>query len=248
MLAASPILAQGAGDTGAMTITLITGANKGLGRETARRLLEVGHTVLIGARYAERGQRAADELGGVFLKIDPTSDASVAAAVDQVRSEYGRLDVLINNAGTAEPRVGAADLTADEAMKGFGINVFGPIRVMHAFLPLLRASGNPRIVNVSSGVGSFTRLLTPGTVENAVTLPVYPATKAALTMLTVQYARALDGILVNAADPGFTATDFNNNRGTQTVTEGTDAIVRLATLPKDGPTGTFQDRNGTVPW
>ena len=231
-----------------MTITLITGANKGLGRETARRLLEVGHTVFIGARDAERGQRTADELGGVFLKIDPTSDASVAAAADQVRSEYGRLDVLVNNAGTAEPRVGAADLTVDEAMKGFGINVFGPIRVTHAFLPLLRASDHPRIVNVSSAVGSFTRLLTPGTVENAVTLPVYPATKAALTMLTVQYARALDGILVNAADPGFTATDFNNNRGTQTMTEGTDAIVRLATLPKDGPTGTFQDRNGTVPW
>lgn len=231
-----------------MTITLITGANKGLGRETARRLLEIGHTVLIGARDAERGRRTADELGGVFLKIDPTSDASVAAAADQVENDYGRLDVLVNNAGTAEPRVGAADLTAQEAMKGFSINVFGPIRVTHAFLPLLRASDNPRIVNVSSGVGSFTRLLTSGTAENAVTLPVYPATKAALTMLTMQYARALDSILVNAADPGFTATDFNNNRGTQTVTEGTDVIVRLATLPKDGPTGTFQDRNGTVPW
>jgi NAD(P)-dependent dehydrogenase (short-subunit alcohol dehydrogenase family) len=156
--------------------------------------------------------------------------------------------VLINNAGTGEPRVGVEDLTVDEAMKGFGINVFGPIRVMHAFLPLLRASEHPRIVNVSSGVGSFTRILTPGAVENAVTFAVYPATKAALTMLTVQYARALDGILVNAADPGFTGTDFNANRGTQTVTEGTDAIVRLATLPKDGPTGTFQDRNGVVPW
>ena len=109
--------------------------------------------------------------------------------------------MLVNNAGTAEPRVGAADLTAQEAMKGFSINVFGPIRVTHAFLPLLRASDNPRIVNVSSGVGSFTRLLTSGTAENAVTLPVYPATKAALTMLTMQYARALDSILVNAADP-----------------------------------------------
>ena len=108
----------------------------------------------------------------------PTSDASVAAAAERVRSEYGRLDVLVNNAGTAEPRVGAADLTAEEAMRGFGINVFGPIRVMHAFLPLLRASDNPRIVNVSSGAGSFARILTPGTVENAVTLPVYPATKS----------------------------------------------------------------------
>jgi NAD(P)-dependent dehydrogenase (short-subunit alcohol dehydrogenase family) len=231
-----------------MTITLITGANKGLGRETARRLIEVGHTVLVGARDAERGRQAASQLGAVFLEIDPTCNASVAAAAERVRTEYGRLDVLVNNAGTAEPRVSAADLTAEEAMEGFDINVFGPIRVTHAFLPLLRASDNPRIVNVSSGVGSFARILTPGSVENAVTLPVYPATKAALTMLTVQYARALDGILVNAADPGFTGTDFNNHRGTQTVTEGTDAIVRLATLPKGGPSGTFQDRHGTVPW
>jgi NAD(P)-dependent dehydrogenase (short-subunit alcohol dehydrogenase family) len=120
--------------------------------------------------------------------------------------------------------------------------------VTHAFLPLLRAAEHPRIVNVSSGAGSFQRILEPGTAEHAVMLPVYPATKAALTMLTVQYARTLDGILVNAADPGFTGTDFNNHRGTQTVTEGTDAIVYLATLPPDGPTGTFQDRHGPVPW
>jgi NAD(P)-dependent dehydrogenase (short-subunit alcohol dehydrogenase family) len=172
-----------------MTITLITGANKGLGRETARRLTEAGHTVLVGARDAERGRRAASQLGAVFLEIDPTSDASVAAAADLVRREYGRLDVLVNNAGTAEPRVSAADLTAQEAMEGFAINVFGPIRVTHAFLPLLRASDNPRIVNVSSGVGSFARILTPGSVENAVTLPVYPATKAALTILADPLAR-----------------------------------------------------------
>lgn len=146
-----------------MTITLVTGANKGLGRETARRLLSVGHTVLVGARDVERGRRAAEELGAVFLPIDPMSDVSVAAAAEWVWGEYGRLDVLINNAGTAEPRVGAVDLTADEAMRGFGVNVFGPIRVMHAFLPLLRASDHPRIVNVSSGVGSFARLLTLST-------------------------------------------------------------------------------------
>jgi len=99
---------------GIVTITLITGANKGLGREAARRLLEVGHTVLVGARDAERGRRTVGELGAVFLEIDPTSDASVAAAAERVQSVYGRLDVLVNNAGTAEPRVGAADLTADE--------------------------------------------------------------------------------------------------------------------------------------
>lgn len=231
-----------------MTITLITGANKGLGYETARRLIDLGHTVLAGARDPQRGAEAARKLGAAFLHIDPTSDDSVAAAAARVRGEYGRLDVLINNAGTAEPRLSAEELTADAAMQGFSINVFGPIRVMHAFLPLLRAAEHPRVVNVSSGAGSFHRLLEPGTAEHAVTLPVYPATKAALTMLTVQYARNLPGILVNAADPGFTRTDFNNNRGTQTVTEGTDAIVRLATLPPDGSTGTFQDRHGPVPW
>jgi NAD(P)-dependent dehydrogenase (short-subunit alcohol dehydrogenase family) len=111
-----------------MTITLITGANKGLGRETARRLIEAGRTVLAGARDAERGRQAASELGAVFLEIDPTNDASVAAAVERVRGEYGRLDVLVNNAGTAEPRVGAADLTAEEATEGFHINVFGRSR------------------------------------------------------------------------------------------------------------------------
>jgi NAD(P)-dependent dehydrogenase (short-subunit alcohol dehydrogenase family) len=231
-----------------MTITLITGANKGLGYETSRRLIELGHTVMMGARDRQRGEAAAREIGGTYIEIDPTHDGSVDAAAARVDDEYGRLDVLINNAGTAAPRIGAEDLTAEAAMEGFGINVFGPIRVIHAFLPLLRAAEHPRIVNVSSGVGSFARLLTPGSVENAVTLPVYPATKAALTMLTVQYARSLDGILINAADPGFTATDFNNNRGTQTVTEGTDAIVHLATLPPDGPTGTFQGRDGIVPW
>jgi NAD(P)-dependent dehydrogenase (short-subunit alcohol dehydrogenase family) len=235
-------------ETGVMTITLITGANKGLGYETARRLIGLGHTVLAGARDPQRGAKAADELGATFISIDPTDDDSVRAAAARVREEHGRLDVLINNAGTAAPRVGAEDLTADAAMEGFAVNVFGPIRVTHAFLPLLRAAEHPRIVNVSSGAGSFHRILDPGTAENAVTLPVYPATKAALTMLTVQYARALPGILVNAADPGFTGTDFNNQRGTQTVTEGTDAIVRLATLPPGGPTGTFQDRHGTVPW
>jgi NAD(P)-dependent dehydrogenase (short-subunit alcohol dehydrogenase family) len=231
-----------------MTITLITGANKGLGYETARRLIDLGHTVLAGARDPKRGSKAARELGAAFVHIDPAIDGGAEAAAARVRDEYGHLDVLINNAGTAAPRLGAEDLTADAAMEGFAVNVFGPIRVTHAFLSLLRAAEHPRIVNVSSGVGSFRRILEPSTVEHAVTLPVYPATKAALNMLTVQYARALPGILVNAADPGFTGTDFNNHRGTQTVTEGTDVIVHLATLPPGGPTGTFQDRHGTVPW
>ena len=120
---------------------------------TARRLLEVGHTVFVGARDADRGRRTAGELGAIFLDIDPTSDASVAGAAGRVRSEYGRLDVLASNAGTAEPRVSAAGLTADQAMQGSDSNVFGPIRVTHAFLPPACASDHSRIVNVPSGAG-----------------------------------------------------------------------------------------------
>jgi NAD(P)-dependent dehydrogenase (short-subunit alcohol dehydrogenase family) len=160
-----------------MTITLITGANKGLGYETAKRLVDLGHTVLAGARDGRRGTDAARELGATFLHIDPTDDGSVEAAAARVRDEYGYLDVLINSAGTAAPRLGVEELTAGAAMEGFAVNVFGPIRVTHAFLPLLRAADHPRIVNVSSGAGSFHRILDPGTVENAVTLPVYPATR-----------------------------------------------------------------------
>ena len=230
------------------TITLITGANKGLGFETARRLTALGHTVLVGARDRERGMRAADELGARFLHIDPTDTTSVDAAADEVRTTFGRLDVLINNAGTAEPYLTADQLTAEAAMVGFAVNVFGPIRVIHSFLPLLRASTNPRIVNVSSGVGSFNRMLDPDSSDYSVPLPVYPATKAALNMLTIQYSRNLEGIHVNVVNPGYTATDMNQHRGTQTVTEGTDAIVASATLDPDGPTGTFRDRFGTVPW
>src|SRR5262249_23841007 len=236
-----------------MTITLITGANKGLGYETARRLIELGHTVLAGARDPQRGTQAARQLGATFIHIDPTDDDSVEAAAARVRDEYGHLDVLINNAGTAAPRLGVEELTAQAAMEGFAVNVFGPIRVTHAVLPLLRAAEHPRR-RASAGrqrvqrgrvVSAHPRTRHGGARGDLAGLP---ATKAALTMLTVQYARALHGILVNAADPGFTRTDFNNHRGTQTVAEGADAIVHLATLPPDGPTSTFQDRHRPVPW
>jgi NAD(P)-dependent dehydrogenase (short-subunit alcohol dehydrogenase family) len=138
-----------------MTITLITGANRGLGYETARRLIGLGHTVLAGARDPQRGTKAARELGAPFIQIDPTDADSVEAAAARVRDEYGRLDVLINNAGTAAPRLDCEEVTAEAAMEGFAVNVLGPIRVTHAFLPLLRAADHPRIVNVSSGVGRF---------------------------------------------------------------------------------------------
>lgn len=136
-----------------MTITLVTGANKGLGYETARRLLQAGHTVLLGARDAVRGQRAADQLGATFISLDVTDDASVAAAAELVRERYGCLDVLVNNAGIVGPRRPLGDITASEAFPTLDTNVLGVVRVTHAFLPLLRSAEHPRIVNVSSGTG-----------------------------------------------------------------------------------------------
>jgi NAD(P)-dependent dehydrogenase (short-subunit alcohol dehydrogenase family) len=229
-----------------MTTTLITGANKGLGHETARRLIDAGHDVWVAARDAQAGQAAADALGARFVCLDVTDDASVAAAVAAVR-ETG-LDVLINNAGVSGSRQTVPETTADHVAAVYATNVFGAVRVTQAFLPLLEESGNPVIVNVSSGMGSLTLTSDPARVESQIVGLAYPSSKSALTMITTQYAKALPGMRVNAADPGYTATDLNAHRGTQTVTEGTDAIVALAQLDASGPTGTITDRHGIVPW
>ncbi|MDX3112242.1 SDR family NAD(P)-dependent oxidoreductase [Streptomyces scabiei] len=231
-----------------MTTTFITGANKSLGYETARRLIEAGHTVLVGARDPERGQAAADALGARFVQIDVTDDASVAAAAADVRAREGGIDVLINNAGVLGTHRPADEITAADASEVFDVNVVGIVRVTHAFLPLLRTSANPVIVNVSSGMGSFGATHDAERVESRYAAPLYTASKAAVTMLTTQYARSWPDVRVNAADPGYTATDFNGHSGPQTVTEGTDAIVELATVGADGPTGTFRDRHGEMPW
>ncbi|MFC8963470.1 SDR family NAD(P)-dependent oxidoreductase [Streptomyces sp. NPDC057094] len=231
-----------------MTTTFITGANKGLGHETARRLVALGHTVIMGARDRERGAEAAAALGARFVRIDVTDDASVAAAAADVAANEGAIDVLINNAGVSGPHSGPADLTGADALRVFDVNVFGVVRVTAAFLPLLRRSPDPVIVNVSSGMGSFAATHDPSRVESSVTLPLYTASKAAVTMLTTQYAKALEDIRVNAADPGYTATDLNAHSGPQTVTEGTDAIVRLATEGPGAGTGRFVDRSGPLDW
>jgi len=230
------------------TITFITGANKGLGYETARRLTELGHTVILGARDPERGAVAAGRLGVRFVQVDVTDDASVARAAADVEAREGRVDVLINNAGIIGRRVAAADLAGDDARLVFDTNVLSIVRVTHAFLPLLGKSDAPAVINVSSGVGSFTLTHDPDRVESTVSAPLYPASKAAVTMMTMQYAKALPDIRFNAADPGYTATDLNGHSGPQTVTEGTDAIVALATEPATAGTGRFVDRFGTVPW
>jgi len=231
-----------------MTTTLITGANKGLGLETARRLVELGHTVYLGARDAGLGTAAAEFVGATFVQIDVTDDASVQAAAASILDQAGHLDVLVNNAGIAGTRDEPADVTADVVRAVYDVNVFGVVRVTHAMLPLLQKSESPVVVNVSSGLGSFSRINDPDHIESSFATIAYGSSKAAVTAITVQYSKALPGIRFNAADPGYTATDLNGNSGPQTVTEGTDAIVRLATIGSDGPTGMFVERAGVMPW
>jgi NAD(P)-dependent dehydrogenase (short-subunit alcohol dehydrogenase family) len=235
-----------------MTTTLITGANKGLGFETARRLVAAGHTVYVGSRDPERGRLAAERLGARLAVIDVTDDASVAAAATAIEADGG-LDVLVNNAGV-EARTpdggvpGAAEATADVMRKAFETNVFGVVRVTHAFLPLLRRSAAPVVVNVSSGLASLTRVTTPGDPAYAYPGVAYPASKTAVNMITAQYAKAFPGMRINCVEPGYTATDLNGHQGTQTVVEGAEIIVRMARIGPDGPTGGYFDAAGPLPW
>ena len=230
-----------------MTTTLITGANKGLGYEAARRLLANGHDVWVAARDGERGRRAAEELGARFVQLDVTSEESVTAAATIVEAETG-LDVLINNAGIAGPHIPITDLAAADVEHVYATNVFGPVRVTQAFIPLLQRSAAPVIVNVSSGLGSETLVRNPERIESTVNSVAYCSSKSALIMITTQYAKGYPDIRINAVDPGYTSTDLNHNSGPQTVQEGTDAIVGMASIGPDGPTGTFTDRHGVVPW
>jgi len=235
-----------------MTTTLITGANKGLGFETARQLIAAGHTVYLGSRDAERGRLAAERLGARALPLDVTDEESVRAAASAVEADGG-LDVLVNNAGIEDRGehnsiIGAAEVTADQLRKIFETNVLGVVRVTHAFLPLLRRSAAPVVVNVSSGLASLTRLSTPGTPAYAYPGVAYPVSKTAVNMLTVQYAKAFPEMRINAVEPGFTRTDLNGNTGVQTVEQGARIIVRMAQVGTDGPTGGYFDAEGPLPW
>lgn len=224
-----------------MTTTLITGANRSLGLETARRLIEAGHTVYAGMREESRGDDAR-ALGAHVVQLDVTDQGSIDRAI----AEIPELDVLVNNAGVLGTSFGVDDLDAAAIGAVLDTNVTGVVRVTQAALPLLRESANPVIVNVASGVGFARWLTTPGRDEFPVPSIPYAASKAAVIALTVQYAKNLPGFRVNASDPGYTATEFNGFGGHQTVTEGTDATVALATLGADGPTGEFHDREGRV--
>lgn len=233
------------------TVALVTGANKGLGYTAVRRLAEQGWSVLLGSRDLERGEAAAATFGGLdvqAVQVDVTSEASVRAAATLVDARYGRLDVLVNNAGITGPRVPALEVGADEMREAYETNVFGPVRMMRAFLPILRRSAAPRVVMVSSGMGSLAITADPERVESGFIGLPYPSSKTALNMITSQYAKALPEFRINAADPGYTATDLNGHSGFQSVVEGTDAMVALAGVGVDGPTGGFFDRFGPVPW
>ncbi len=236
-----------------MTTTLVTGANKGLGFETARRLVAAGHTVYIGSRDADRGREAAAQLGARAVQLDVTDDASVQAAEAAIATDGG-LDVLINNAGIqremrgADDVLGAAELTVEQMRETFETNVFGTVRVLRAFLPLLRRSAAPVVVNVSSGLASLTRVSTPGSRAYAYPGVAYPASKTVVNMITVQYAKAFPAMRINAVEPGFTSTDLNGNAGFQTVEQGAEIIVRMAQTDADGPTGGYFSAEGALPW
>ncbi|EMF53815.1 MULTISPECIES: SDR family oxidoreductase [Streptomyces] len=235
-----------------MTTTLITGANKGLGHETARQLIAAGHTVYMGARDAERGRRAAEQLGARFVLLDVTDDATVEAAAKTIAADGG-LDVLINNAGIASRADAhsvptAETVTADQMRNTFETNVFGVVRVTHAFLPLLQRSAAPVVVNVTGGLASLTNLSDPGHPTHFYPGVAYPASKTAVNMLTVQYAKAFPDMRINSVEPGFIKTDLNDNTGTQTVEQGAEIIVRMAQIGPDGPTGGYFDANGPLPW
>ncbi|TWD82658.1 NAD(P)-dependent dehydrogenase (short-subunit alcohol dehydrogenase family) [Kribbella amoyensis] len=246
-------------------VALVTGANKGIGRGVAEQLAGLGMAVLVGARDARRGEDTAAVLraGGGDVRavaLDVTDSAGIAAAAVEIEARYGRLDVLVNNAGiTGSGQVSPAeayDQVPSSVELGmvrsvFETNVFGVIAVTQAMLPLLRRSSAPRIVNVSSHGASLALTSDPdGPFAGLLPSAAYFPSKTALLALTVQYANELrkDGFLVNAAAPGYVDTDSNNHTGFLTVARGAAVVVRLATLGVDGPTGGFFGEEGPVPW
>ena len=255
-------------------IALVTGANQGVGFQVAKELVAHGVTVYLGSRDLKRGEAAAGEIGpgAIALQIDVTDGAAISAAAERIRSERGRLDLLVNNAGISNTRRSgvsaqeqnspsflaeyaksskASTASLDEVRAVWDVNVFGTLAVYQAMLPLLRESADARIVNVSSGVGSLALNADPASPYHAMFGPIYPASKAAENAVTLAIMVELEStdIKVNLVSPGYTATNLNAYAGTESVEDGSREVVRVALLGPDGPTGTFTRwENTTIPW
>lgn len=201
----------------------------------------------LGSRALERGSAVAESVGARSVQLDVTSDDSVRAAAEIAREDFGRLDVLVNDAGITGPVRDIHEYDVTDAVAVLMTNVVGYIRVIHAFLPLLEVAQDPRIVNVSSGLGSFALAHDPSRIESHAGTPFYSSAKSAINMLTVRYAQLLPRIRINAADPGMTATDLSGGEG-HSVEQGTDAIIAFALGGPDTPTGAYRDRDGDLPW
>jgi NAD(P)-dependent dehydrogenase (short-subunit alcohol dehydrogenase family) len=235
-------------------VALVTGANKGIGLEVARELGKAGWIVLLGARNAERGRAAeaklrAEKLDAHFVELDVIEPRTISLAASKIQEEFGRLDVLVNNAGIVDSQDGPpSSASVDAVARIMGTNFFGTVAVTQAMLPLIRKSTAGKIINVSSGLGSLARHGNP-TWDARYDLLGYSSSKAALNMFTVQLAFELknEGIAVNSAGPGYTATDLNEHRGHQTVEQGAAEIMRLALL-ENGPTGGYFETGGSIPW
>ncbi len=248
-------------------IALITGANQGVGFQVAKELVASGLTVLIGSRNLKQGEAAAKEIGegGIAIQLDVTDRASIAAAAERISKEFGRLDILVNNAAisnTRKQQLGlslqeyakitlASNASLDEMREVWETNVFGALAVYQAMLPLLRNSSDARIVNVSSGVGSLARNADPTNPYHAYYGVVYPASKTALNAVTLAMMVELEAtkIKINLVSPGFTKTNLNGYEGLEPVEEGSREVVRVALLGSDAPSGTFTMwENKTIPW
>jgi len=246
-------------------VALVTGANQGVGFQVAKELVANGVTVLVGSRDHERGEAAASEIGSgaIALQLDVTDGTSITAAAERIRNDFGRLDLLVNNAAIShttpaslEPDEYAATkypstVSLDEVRTVWETNVFGVLAVYQAMLPLLRESSDARIVNVSSGVGSLASNADPAFPYRQIFGPVYPASKAALNAVTLAIMIVLEAtdIKVNLVSPGFTKTNLNGYAGTESLEDGSREVVRVALLGPDGPTGTFTRwDDATIPW
>jgi NAD(P)-dependent dehydrogenase (short-subunit alcohol dehydrogenase family) len=236
-------------------VALVSGANKGIGKEVARQLGKKGFKVLIGSRDVSRGEMAAEELrkDGVdvsAIQLDVTDDASVHKAIAQIEKNHGKLDVLVNNAGIVSDTANGIDTSIESVEKTFQTNFIGALRLLQKSAGLLEKSGAGRVVNVSSTLGSHTKMADPASGFSGFQYVGYASSKSALNMLTIIAADTLASkkIKVNSICPGYVATDINNNSGPRTVQQGAAIVVKMATLADDGPSGTYVNDDGSIPW